>query len=180
MVVARARMLCVIAPLALAAFASLALAACSGAGNEDLFEGTPSDTAGTLPTPTTKPGAPTTPTAPATPAKDAGPTPPPADGQCTQEREPNNESAKATPFTSGLCGKIDNNNDVDYGSFEAPMNVETISWKHSEKGGRATYRFFLLGGGIGQVQAIPGGKYVVQVRGSNGDRPTYEVNVAFK
>jgi hypothetical protein len=175
-----------------AAVATLALAACSGAGNQDLFESASeqSDTASTLPTPsngtsgTPGTGAPSTP--PGT-GKDPGttqPTPEPAADECTPEKEPNDEASKATPFKTGLCGKIDSSNDVDYGSFVVPANARSITWDHTESA-RVSYRFYVAGVPVPALddetlQVVPGATYTVQIKSgstSGGNRPTYELTV---
>lgn len=183
---------------ALAGLSLFALAACSGAGNQDLFEGATeqNDTSTTLPSPSgaspSNPGAGTPATPPAT-NKDAGTTPPdpdpdPQPAKCTQEKEPNDDVAKATPFTTGLCGKIESGNDVDFGSFVVPPNAKSITWKHTESSGKLTYRFFI--GGIqvpalddDSLRVVPGATYAVQVKtasGNGGNRPSYELTVTIK
>jgi len=181
MVAARARTLSILACLALAASA---LAACSGAGNEDLFEASndQSETTTTLPA-TTKPATPDA-RAPSTPPKDPTPAPVPT-AKCTQEDEPNNDQRNATEFQTSICGKIDGNGDTDYASFEVPDDALGVSFKHTETGGKATYRFFLNGlqvpGSVDdELRAIPGQTYTVQVRGQNGDKPSYQLDVSFQ
>lgn len=188
----------VVAPLAPLACA-LALVACSGAGNDDLFAGSAeaNDISTNDPSPAAHPG--TNPTvapppspspAPGTGAPDAGtvsppvPTPP----SCTQEVEPNNDFAKATPFKASFCGKIDSAADVDYASFVVPVGAKTIDVKHAEKNGKAVYRYFLGGASLGSdpsaLEAIPGATYTVQIRldksGSATALPTYELDVTFQ
>lgn len=167
--------------------------ACSGAGNQDLFEAAAEqdDTSTTLPAPSTaSPDAgTTTPSNPSTPTKDAGTPEPPAEPEkCTQEKEPNNDVNKATPFTTGLCGKIDSSSDVDFGSFKVPQGAKSITWKHDENGGQLSYRFFVGGVPVpaaddDELRVVPGATYAVQIRsasGNGGNRPTYELTVTIK
>lgn len=185
MVVARARALSV----ALLSTLTVALVACAGAGNEDLFEASAdqSETAATLPAPATTPG--TTPRpAPVTPGADAAPAPAPVEEKCTPEKEPNNDVNRATEFTSCISGKIESANDVDWATFDVPLDALEVTLKHSEKNGKVSYRVFLQGGLVAQsadeeLRVLPGATYTVQMRlapGNNGNRPTYELNVAFK
>ncbi len=192
------RSLSAFAPLVCA----LALVACSGAGNDDLFEGTgeANDTSATSPAGATPPsgatpggatpgGATPTPAPAATPPPpDTNAVPPPAAATCTPEIEPNNDVTKATPFKTSLCGKIDSASDVDYASFVVPKGATTIDVKHSEKNGKAAYRYFLGGAMLGTdpdlLEPIPGATYTVQIRldrsGSTTALPTYELDIAFK
>jgi hypothetical protein len=169
----------------LSLLACVALAACSGAGNEDLFEasGDQADQASTLPAPTTPTGTNDAPKT-NTPAKPAQPAPTPT-AKCTQEDEPNNDQRNATEFDTSICGKIDGNGDTDYASFEVPEDALNVTFKHTETGGKATYRFFLNGLQVSQsaddeLRALPGATYTVQVRGQNGDRPSYQLDVTFQ
>ena len=173
---------------------AVVLAACSGAGNEDLFEETEQqDVSKTDPAPTTTDPVKTTPgktgetTTPGTPAPPATPTTPPAADACTQEIEPNNDLVRATPFKERLCGKIDSATDVDYGRIIVPAKATTLTFKHSEKNGRLNYRFFLNSVPIQaneEINVLPGATYSVQIRpptgGGGGDRPQYELEVAFQ
>lgn len=178
------------------AVVALALVGCSGAGNQDLFDGDGdprTDTNAVTPSPSGSATAPASPGA-VLPPNNPGTTPPKPEGEderpaakCTPEAEPNNDLAKATPFTTGLCGKIDSNNDVDYGRLTVPVGKTTIVFKHSEKGGKASYRFFA--GAVpaqqsgDEVKVIPGMTYSVQVKlasGEGNNRPTYELDVEFK
>lgn len=181
---------------ALAPLAAFAFVACSGAGNQDLFEAAREhdDTSTTLPDPsttTTPDSGTTTPALPARPhpVEDAGTPEPPTDPEpCTQEKEPNNDVNKATPFTTGLCGKIEASNDVDFGSFKVPQNAKSITWKHDENGGQLSYRFFVAGVSVpavddGALSVVPGATYAVQIRSASGNgdkRPTYELTVTIK
>lgn len=122
----------------------------------------------------------------ATPPKPKDEDKPPAP-KCTPEAEPNNDLAKATPFTTGFCGKIDASNDVDYGRLDVPLGKTTIVFTHSEKGGKVSYRFFAGAAPAQQsgdeVKVIPGMTYSVQVKlasGEGNNRPTYELDVEFK
>lgn len=179
----------VILARALALPCALALTACSGAGNEDLFQSPPSDSSLT-PSPSTS-GSSDTPSPsngkrPATPAKNPGA---PQTAACTPEVEPNDDVEHATPFTSGMCGNIDTPNDVDYGVFDVPADARSITVKHTETGGKVAYKFSLDGVPIAlqgdQLRAVPGATYVVQIRldrsgGGNGGLPSYELYVSFK
>jgi hypothetical protein len=172
---------------ALALPGAFALAACSGAGNEDLFTpASSSDTSSTSPSGSNdKPSSSNGTTTPPTKA----PGPPTQQEACTQESEPNNDVDNATSFTSGLCGKIGNQNDVDYGTFDVPGDAKGITITHAETGGKVTYRFALDGVPIplqgDQLKAIPGATYTVQIRldrsgGGTGGLPGYELYVSFK
>lgn len=166
----------------LSLIACLSLAACAGAGNQDLFEAS-ADQATTPPAPTTPPANTDTPK-PTTPGTPADPAPTPT-AKCTQEDEPNNDQKNATGFTTSICGKIDGNGDTDYASFEVPEDALSVSFKHSETGGKASYRFFLNGLQVSQsaddeLRTLPGATYTVQVRGQNGDRPSYRLDVSFQ
>jgi hypothetical protein len=171
-----------------------AVAACSGAGNQDLFEdGTAeaNDTSSAEPTPSTqKPpsNGPSGSTTAPTPAGDDPGTPPqPTPAACTQEAEKNDDPQSATRFQTSFCGKIGSSSDIDWASFVVPMDATSVDLTTSEKGGRATYRYFFLGQPIGsdvdELKVIPGATYFVQIRldrdGGNG-LPTYELDVAFK
>jgi hypothetical protein len=180
-----------------AGLAALA-AACSGAGNEDLFEtGLTNETSSNEPAPATSASGSagkTSPTQPGTPGSEPTPLPPgtppttpPAEGVCTPELEPNNDIAKATPFTSSLCGKIDSLSDVDYGRIVVPMTATTMTFTHAEKNGRVSYRFFFgnipVQADANQLEVVPGATYNVQMRltpNTGNDRPTYELAVSFK
>jgi hypothetical protein len=164
---------------------ALALAACSGAGNEDLFQPSQSNDS-TTPSPSTsdKPSSSNGATTP--PTKDTGPAQ--QAEACTPEAEPNNDVDNATSFTTGLCGKIGNQNDVDYGTFDVPGDAKSITIKHAETGGKVTYRYSFDGVPISlqgdQLKAIPGATYTVQIRldrsgGGNGGLPSYELGVSF-
>ena len=195
-----ARSLSTLASLACA----LAVVACSGAGNGDLFAGaagandtsanepsaaqSPSGattTGGSVPTPGSSPSP-----VPNTGSPDTGSVPPPAPTAptCTPEIEPNNDPAKATPFKAAFCGKIDSAADVDYASLVVPMGAKTIGVKHSEKNGKAVYRYFLGGTSLGSdpsaLEPIPGATYTVQIHldksGSATALPTYELDIAFQ
>jgi hypothetical protein len=170
----------------------LLLVGCSGATNQDLFEPSgASDTASTLPGPGSSDSSepPSRAQLPPASSPDAGtvPTPPAPTGKCTQEvAEPNNDVRKATQFTSGLCGKIDSNNDVDYGTFTVPPGTKRITWRHAEKGGgRVSYSFSIVGGiplpqDGDELDVVPGATYTVQIRaaqGNGGDRPSYELTI---
>ncbi len=179
---------------------ALAVVACSGAGNEDLFAGAAeaNDTSTNEPSAAPSPSAgaktggttPTPGSSPSPPPPDTGTVPPPAPttATCTPEIEPNNDPAKATPFKTAFCGKIDSVADVDYASFVVPMGAKTIDVKHSEKNGKAVYRYFLggasLGSDPGALEPIPGATYTVQIHldksGSATALPTYELDVAFQ
>jgi hypothetical protein len=175
------------------------VAACSGAGNDDLFEsGQQSDTSSNNPAPaTTGTGGSATKTPPTTApgTPEPAPEPPgtpnnpaPDNDTCTPEVEPNNDIAKATLFTSRFCGKIDSGSDVDFARFVVPKTATTVTFKHSEKSGRVSYRFFFGSVPVqpegDQLTVIPGATYNVQMRlsqsGGSGDRPTYELDVAFQ
>jgi hypothetical protein len=166
------------------------LAACAGAGDQDVFERSSrrSETSSTDPSPAAPPagpeddgsqaGTPATGTTPPTPA------PAPA---CAAESEPNDDMAKATPFTSRFCGRVESRDDVDYGSFVAPTGATKITFKHSDKGGKTAYRVFVANVPIqiidGPVRAIPGATYTVRValaEGGGGAQPTYELDVEFE
>lgn len=160
----------------------LALAACSGAGNQDLFEASDeSDTSAA--TPSSSPSDKGDGEGPKKP--DPGPA---AQGdKCTPEREPNDDAEDATEFTTGFCGKIEDDDDVDYGTFVVPQDVTTMTWKIHETGGKAEYRFSVFGVSFSTngdtMRAIPGATYQVQIKsasGNSGNRPTYELSVSFK
>lgn len=171
-------------PYILAALPALALVACSGAQNQDLFEASveQDDTSAVQPAPAPPPGKTETGKPSAPPAAPNENDPPEA---CTPEKEPNDDAAEATPFKTGLCGEIESGRDVDYGSFVVPPNAKSITWDHTERDGEASYRFFL---GLGNVpvpeldddtlQAIPGATYLVQIRRSSST-PTYELTLTF-
>ncbi|MDB4937868.1 MAG: hypothetical protein JWP87_4840 [Labilithrix sp.] len=166
------------------------LAACAGAGNQDLFDETAegNDTSSADPTPSSQkpPGTSSTP-APTPGAKDPeGPQANP--GACTQEVESNDDKQSATKFQTSLCGKIDSANDIDWASFTVPVDAKTVSLTTSEKGGAATYRYYLLGQSIGtnvdELKVLPGATYMVQIRpnrdNGNGGLPTYQLDVSFQ
>jgi hypothetical protein len=178
-------------------FFALLLVACSGAASTDLFEGAPdqTDTSATDPapvatSPTTPPtGAPppqTPPPGPVPPTTDAGVDAAPPPPACTPEAEPDNDINHATTFTAHLCGKIDSNNDVDFGRFVVPAGAKGLSITHAEQNGKVIYRYYLNGTLLPvseNINAIPGAVYSVQIKlspaGSGGDRPTYQLNVSF-
>lgn len=172
------------------------LAACSGAGNQDLFVGsssTESDVAGTLPTPTASPtSAPTGTTTPPSTPPPATPTPTPQPETCVAEKEGNNSAANANEFKTCFKGQLSTNNDVDYGAFEVPAGTKSTVWTHKESGGKVTYRFQLEGLPVdvgpsadGELRLMAGEKYVVRVAvqnagtGGGGGTKTWELNLAF-
>jgi hypothetical protein len=177
-------------------FVALVLAGCSGAGNADLFEGSgnQNDIAATDPAPSaTTPTPPSEvpdagPPVPVPPVRDAGVDAPPPPPACTPEAEPNNDINHATTFTASLCGKIDSNNDVDFGRFVVPAGAKNLTITHAEQNGKVSYRYYLDGQLLpvngGDINAIPGAVYSVQIKlspaGSGGDRPTYQLDVSFK
>jgi hypothetical protein len=170
---------------ALALPCALALTACSGAGNEDLFQPSSSDSASTTPSGSSETRSPSNGT-PGSPAKDPGAQ---HTAACTPEVEPNDDVDNATSFTSGLCGKIDAPGDVDYGTFDVPADAKSITVRHTETGGKVTYKYAVQGVPIAlqgdQLKAVPGATYTVQIRldrsgGGNGGLPSYELDVSFK
>lgn len=189
---------------------ALQVAACSGADSKEVFgpSSPENDTSASNPAPNASadspspadpapsasapetPGTPSTsgtsePTPAPTAAPTAAPTPPAAPASCTQEVEPNNDAAQATPFTSRFCGRIDNGSDADFASFVVPANANAITLTHSEKGGDVTYRYFANGvpilGDDPVLPAIPGTTYTVRTTSTNGGgkHPTYEIDVSF-
>lgn len=169
---------------------ALVLAGCSGAGNQDLFDESAAgnDSSSVSPSPT--PGTPEPPTKPQGPSTDPGPSPTPTPGPtpqpkelCTQEKEPNNNASRATEFTSSLCGKIETNSDVDYGTFTVPKGATTVILKHNEDNGNATYSLsrngfpaIMLGD---ELPVEPGETYAVRIS-SAGGKPTYELDILFQ
>jgi len=176
--------------------AVVALAACSGAGNQDLFEGSGDPTVGSNATdPAPSPSASVTapgssgavlpPRTEPTPPKKDEPEPPQA--TCTPEVEPNNDVARATVFTTSFCGKIASSGDVDHGRFTVPAGKTTIVFKIDQKGGEVSTRFFAGAVAVqpqgDEIRVVPGMPYTVQIRlanGEGGNRPTYELDVSFK
>ena len=63
---------------------------------------------------------------------------------------------------TSFCGKIDSAADVDYASFVVPMGAKTIDVKHSEKNGKAVYRYFLGGASFGSDPVQPGTSQTLQ------------------
>jgi len=185
---------------ALFAGASLGAVACSGATNQDLFDGTSAenDVNGTLPTPSpststgTSGGTSGTPTAPPT-STTPTPTPPtePEPEACVTEKENNNSAATANEFKTCFKGQLANSGDVDWGSFTVPAGTKTTAWTHKESGGKVTYRFQVEGipvdigpGADGELKLQAGATYVVRVgvqTGSGGSgAKTWELNLSFK
>lgn len=184
---------------------ALALLGCSGAGNADLFDDSSSpgnDTSSIDPATPSAPAkspasnhqAPSAPSAPVTTPGAAPapkePTPPAA--VCTHEVEPNNGSAKATPFTSCFAGRIDSRDDVDWGSFTAPKGAKVIALKHAETNGAVSYTYWMNGLPIlfaddsaGELDVVPGATYAVQIRSAQAGsgtntHPTYQLDISFK
>lgn len=176
----------------------IALCACSGAGNQDLFEGssTESDVQGTLPTPTPSPSpspsnAPTSTTTPPSAPPPAAPAPTPQPETCVAEKENNNTQANANEFKTCFKGQLSNNNDVDFGVFTVPAGTKSTAWTHKESGGKVAYRFQMeglpidVGPGIdGELRLTAGETYVVRVApqntGGGGGTKTWELNLTFK
>ncbi|MBS2015768.1 MAG: hypothetical protein JST00_22970 [Deltaproteobacteria bacterium] len=181
---------------------ALASSGCSGAENQDLFQGTSaeSDVQGTLPAPSPSSTSPSDSTSPpsssgATPAPTSTtppstpPSTPPAEA-CVVEKEPNNVAATATAFKTCLKGQLANNADVDFGSFEVPAGTKSTSWSHKESGGNVIYRFQMeglpvdVGGSDGDLRLQPGQRYVVRVApknpGNGGSAKTWELELSFK
>ena len=180
------------------------LVGCSGAGNADLFDDSSSpgnDTSSINPAPSAPAKSPASddkaPSAPSGPVTPGGtpapkePAPAPSPAACTQEVEPNNVAAKATPFTSCLAGKIDSKDDVDWGTFTAPKGAKSITLKHAETNGAVSYTYYMnglplfAGGGDREIDVVPGTTYAVQIRsaqpGSGGNvRPTYQLDISFQ
>jgi hypothetical protein len=168
-----------------------ALAACAGSGNDDLFaeSGTSegNDTSGTDPLPPAEtPAKPGTKTSP--PATNDPGTPQPDVAKCTAEIEKNDDEQHATPFETSFCGKIGGFTDTDWASFEVPKDANGVHVSTSTKGGRATFRYYVQGEiiatNVQELQAIPGEKYLVQVRLDNKGGSTgpvsYQLDVSFK
>jgi hypothetical protein len=121
------------------------------------------------------------------PTPDAGGDPPPAvvDG-CTQEREPNNNVNRATPFAGSFCGTIDGASDLDFGRFVAPQNAKSIRVIHTENGESVSYAYTVNGQVVSaedMLRAIPGAVYTVQARltrnGNGKGQSTYRIDVEF-
>ena len=185
----------------LASFA-LGAVACSGATNQDLFEGNTaeSDVNGTLPTPSpsastsgTSGGTSGSGTTPAPTSTTPGSTPPtePEPDACVTEKENNNSAANANDFKTCFKGQLANNNDVDWGSFTVPAGTKTTAWTHKETGGKVTYRFQMEGipvdvgpGPDGELRLQAGATYVVRVgvqTGTGGNNAkSWELNLSFK
>ena len=181
---------------------ALALVGCSGAGNADLFDDSSSagnDTSSINPAPSapaksaaSNDPAASAPPAPVKPGETPGPKDPaPPAADCTQEVEPNNVAAKATPFASCLAGKIDSRDDVDWGTFTAPKGAKAIVLKHAETNGAVSYAYYMNGlplfaeGSDRALDLVPGATYAVQIRsaqaGNGGNtRPTYQLDISFQ
>lgn len=175
----------------------LVAAGCSGAGHDDLFEpveqqdNSATEASPSSPAPPPPAGGPVSAPDddPPAPAADAGAGAPPAPkpAGCTQEVEPNDQRAQATPFTESLCGKLDRSRDVDFGRFTAPAGAKRLAISHSEKDGRVSYRLYVNGTQIftdlEDAPVIPGASYEIRMtlpQGSLIDRPSYEVRVKFE
>lgn len=195
MLAARVRSWSFLRVLPVLAPAMLALAGCSGAGNEDLFEGSGDPTFesnGTQPAPSPSASASASGSSGAVLPPAAEPTPPKNDDEkpeptCTAEAEPNNDLSRATVFTTRFCGKIESSNDVDHGRITVPAGKTTIVFKIDDKGGKVTTKFFAGAVAVqpqgDELRVVPGMPYTVQIRlasGEGGNRPTYEVDVSFK
>jgi|GEM_PF-6637651 len=182
--------------------ASLAsLVACSGAGNQDLFEGNATASDISFNEPETPSGTTTAPAASTeTEGADAGPSspapptpPPPADAgtadaapaeTCTLETEPNNTMATPNAFTTCFRGEVESSKDVEYGRFTMPATAREVRWTHDDDGGKVAFRFFLNGVPVltknnKLVAPIPGATYLVQVR-TTQSRPTWELRLTFE
>lgn len=191
------------------------LAGCSGAGNQDLFEPvsnatlpeaagaetprTATDSALPAPSSPASPGggnaggapaqpgaAPAPGTAPAAPGQEPAPEQPVAPAAaCTAEAEPNNNILLATTFATGLCGKIDNSTDADFGTFVVPAGAQRVDVARVSQGGGIKLDFFRNGQPIDddELKPVAGRTYQLRVTRNGGNassRPTYEITVAFQ
>lgn len=198
MLAARSRSWSLLRALPLLVPTMLALAGCSGAGNEDLFDGSgdpssESNATQPAPSPSASASASASGSSGAALPPPSAPTPPPKNeddppqATCTPEAEPNNDLARATAFTTRFCGKIESGGDVDHGRFTVPAGKTTILFKVDDKGGKVTTKFFAGTVAVqpqgDELRVVPGMPYTVQIRlasGEGANRPTYEVDVSFK
>ena len=174
----------------------LFVAACSGASGSELFGDPPAGSNdATDPSPSTPPptststssgGTTSPPKVDPPPVSSSGGTP--DDGKCTPEEEPNDSPDEATPMGRCVTGKIGTRADVDYATFDPPVDATRFSYAVSSQNGKVAVRVLLNGdipvGGPGtDFPVAPGVTYVVEVRLAQGDstaRPTYEVKLAYK
>jgi hypothetical protein len=77
--------------------------------------------------------------------------------------EPNNDAAKATPFTKGVCGTVSAPGDVDYVTVTLPMTATTLSWTYT---GAVAMQVTANGtpAAMTNIPVIPGGTYVFAIQ----------------
>lgn len=183
----------------------MAVIGCGGAEESELFGpeasgGAPSTNTPAANTDSTNPSSPSATgggssaddvEAPATPApNDPGSAPDPGAQKpvCTAESLDNDEFRRADEFDACIAGKL-TLKDVDFVSIVAPANAKRVSIKHTEVGGKVSYRMFVNGFTMTftdtppeEIPAIPNARYTFKLEpagGTIGDRD-WQLEVTFQ
>lgn len=179
----------------------VAVTACSGAEESDLFGPEPSGGASAAPGSSTDPTTPepadgsgsSSPDGtdePAPSPSDPGTAPAPGAPKpvCAAESLDNDELRKADEFDACIAGKLIGK-EVDYVSTVAPANAKQVFIKHTESGGKVAYRMFVNGFSASftdtvpdEIPAVPNAKYTFKLEptgGTIGDRD-WQLEVTFQ